>query len=260
MKIDPKNEKPTSEKESSLPLRQGIKREIVAWFWVALAFMLINGTVGQARVIPSGSMENTLLIGDHLIMSRVGYDAGVPFTNWHVPLWRNPDRQQMIIFKPPYAPDTTDLIKRTIALPGDTIDLRNGTVYINGREFNEPYTVGLTEPAPPGSAPRGYTDIKFPFHVPDNCYFAMGDNRTNPERHHRHARNDLHVAGWTFGRLAARANPRAFSHLRQSNPSSRRCALEAIVPYVLVSPPPPTCAPNRDVFRVLMRLLRDTRH
>ena len=179
VKIDPKNEKPTSEKESSLPLRQGIKREIVAWFWVALAFMLINGTVGQARVIPSGSMENTLLIGDHLIMSRLGYDAGVPFTNWHVPLWRNPDRQQMIIFKPPYAPDTTDLIKRTIGLPGDTIDLRNGTVYINGREFNEPYTVGLTEPAPPGSAPRGYTDIKFPFHVPDNCYFAMGDNRTN---------------------------------------------------------------------------------
>jgi len=103
----------------------------------------------------------------------------VPFTNWHVPLWRNPDRQQMIIFKPPYAPDTTDLIKRTIALPGDTIDLRNGTVYINGREFNEPYTVGLTEPAPSGSAPRGYTDIKFPFHVPDNCYFVMGDNRSN---------------------------------------------------------------------------------
>jgi len=179
VKIDPKNEKPKSEKESSLPVRQGIKREIIAWFWVALAFMLINGTVGQARVIPSGSMENTLLIGDHLIMSRIGYDAGVPFTSWHVPLWRNPHRQQLIIFKPPYAPDTTDLIKRTIGLPGDTIDLRNGTVYINGREFNEPYTVGLTEPAPPGSAPRGYTDIKFPFHVPDNCYFAMGDNRTN---------------------------------------------------------------------------------
>jgi signal peptidase I len=179
VKVDAKNEKPKSEKEPNLPVRQGIKREIIAWFWVALAFMLINGTIGQARVIPSGSMENTLLIGDHLIMSRIGYDAGVPFTNWHVPLWRNPHRQEVIIFKPPYAPDTTDLIKRTIGLPGDTIDLRNGTVYINGREFNEPYTVGRTEPAPSGSAPRGYTDIKFPFHVPDNCYFAMGDNRTN---------------------------------------------------------------------------------
>ena len=179
VKADPKNEKAKKEKKSSLAVRQGIQREIIAWFWVALAFMLINGTVGQARVIPSGSMENTLLVGDHLIMSRIGYDAGVPFTNWHVPLWRNPLRQQVIIFKPPYAPETTDLIKRTIGLPGDTVDLRDGTVYINGQKFNEPYTIGLTEPAPPGSAPRGYTDIKFPFHVPDNCYFAMGDNRTN---------------------------------------------------------------------------------
>ena len=179
VKAGPKNEKTKEVKKSSLPVRQGIKSEIIAWFWVALAFMLINGTVGQARVIPSGSMENTLLIGDHLIMSRIGYDAGVPFTNWHVPLWRNPHRQQVIIFKPPYAPDTTDLIKRTIGLPGDTIDLRDGTVYINGQEFNEPYAIGPTEPAPPGSAPRGYADIKFPYHVPDNCYFAMGDNRTN---------------------------------------------------------------------------------
>ena len=70
----------------NIPMSKRVSREIVAWFWVALAFMLINGTIGQARVIPSGSMENTLLIGDHLIMSRIGYDAGVPFTNWHVPL------------------------------------------------------------------------------------------------------------------------------------------------------------------------------
>jgi signal peptidase I len=179
VKAGHKNKKTKEVKNSSLPVRQGIKSEIIAWFWVALAFMLINGTIGQARVIPSGSMENTLLIGDHLIMSRIGYDAGVPFTNWHVPLWRNPHRQQMIIFKPPYAPDTTDLIKRTIGLPGDTVDLRDGTVYINGQKFNERYTIGPTEPAPPGSAPRGYTDMKFPYHVPDNCYFAMGDNRTN---------------------------------------------------------------------------------
>jgi signal peptidase I len=179
VKANRKNETSKNMKKSNLPVRQGIKREIIAWFWVALAFMLINGTVGQARVIPSGSMENTLLIGDHLIMSRIGYDAGVPFTNWHVSLWRNPQRRQVIIFKPPYAPDTTDLIKRTIGLPGDTVDLRDGSVYVNGEEFDESYTIGLTEPAPPGSAPPGYADIKFPYHVPDNCYFAMGDNRTN---------------------------------------------------------------------------------
>src|SRR5215831_10750799 len=93
--------KPQSAPQAHAPVGQRVQREIIAWFWVALVFLLINGTIGQARVIPSGSMENTLLIGDHLIMSRIGYDAGVPFTNVHVPLWRNPKRQQVVIFKPP---------------------------------------------------------------------------------------------------------------------------------------------------------------
>src|SRR4030081_642472 len=122
-----------------------IKSEIIAWFWVILAFLLINGTLGQARVIPSGSMENTLLIGDHLIMSRLGYDAGVPFTNWHVPLWRNPRRQQIVIFKPPFAPDTPDYVKRVIGLPGDTIEIRDGSVWVNGTRLKESYTTGRTD-------------------------------------------------------------------------------------------------------------------
>ena len=112
-----------------------VRREIIAWFWVGLVFLLVNGTIGQARVIPSASMENTLLIGDHLIISRVGYDAGLPFTNWHVPLWRNPKRQQIIIFRPPYAPDQTDLVKRAIGMPGDVVDLRDGNVWINGKQL-----------------------------------------------------------------------------------------------------------------------------
>lgn len=178
-KNDEKSVKAAPENEARLPMSKRISREAIAWFWVALAFMLINGTIGQARVIPSGSMENTLLIGDHLIMSRIGIDAGVPFTNWHVPLWRNPHRQDVIIFRPPYAPQSTDLIKRTIAVPGDTIDLRGGSVYINDKKLMEPYAVGPTEPIPAGNAPLGFSELKFPYHVPDNCYVAMGDNRTN---------------------------------------------------------------------------------
>src|SRR5271156_5753177 len=161
MKADPKNNgKDKKEKEVNLPVGQRIQREIVAWFWVALAFMLINGTIGQARVIPSGSMENTLLIGDHLIMSRIGYDAGIPLTNWHVPLWRNPHRQQVIIFKPPFAPDTPDYVKRVIGLPGDTVDIRGGGVWINGQKLHETYTIGPSEPAPAGTAPPRYTDLR----------------------------------------------------------------------------------------------------
>ncbi len=77
--------------EEKLTTEQKIRREIIAWFWVGLVFLLINGAVGQARVIPSESMEKTLLVGDHLIMSRLGYDAGIPFTDIHLPLWRNPE-------------------------------------------------------------------------------------------------------------------------------------------------------------------------
>ena len=99
-----------------------ILREALSWLWVILAFLFITGTIVQARVIPSGSMENTLLIGDHLIMSRIGYDAGIPFTDVHVPLWRNPKRQQIVIFKPPFAPDQPDYVKRVIGLPGDKLE------------------------------------------------------------------------------------------------------------------------------------------
>jgi len=160
--------------ETKAPMGIRVQREIIAWAWVALAFLLINGTVGQARVIPSGSMENTLLVGDHLIMSRIGYDAGVPFTDWHVSLWRNPKRQQIVVFKPPAAPNETDLIKRVIGLPGETIDIHDGAVWINGARLAENYTTGPSEPAP-----QSMTDIKFPFVIPDNCYFMMGDNRGN---------------------------------------------------------------------------------
>jgi signal peptidase I len=155
--------------EPKLPMAQRVKREVIAWFWVGLAFLLINGTIGQARVIPSGSMENTLLIGDHLIMSRIGYDAGVPFTNWHVSLWRSPKRQQIVIFKPPFAPDQPDYVKRVIGLPGDTVDIHEGAVWINGQKLEENYTLGRSEPG----------DQKLPFKVPDKCYFVMGDNRLN---------------------------------------------------------------------------------
>ena len=167
--------------EANLPMSKRVQREIIAWFWVGLAFLLINGTIGQARVIPSGSMENTLLIGDHLIMSRIGYDAGIPFTNWHVPLWRNPKRQEIIIFKPPFAPDQPDYVKRVIGLPGDTVDIRGGSVWINGKQLSENYTTGPTEPAPLDYV-SSYPDaqvLRFPYKVPPNCYLALGDNRGN---------------------------------------------------------------------------------
>jgi len=151
------------------PAENRVQREIVAWLWVILAFLFINGTLVQARVIPSGSMERTLLIGDHLIMSRFGYDAGIPFTHWHVPLWRNPHRQEIVIFRPPANPDASDLVKRVIGLPGDVVEIHDGSVWINGKKLAEPY---LKEPMDP-------RERSGPYFVPMNSYFVMGDNRNN---------------------------------------------------------------------------------
>lgn len=162
-------------------MKQKISREALAWFWVGLVFLLINGAVGQARVIPSESMQNTLLVGDHLIMSRVGYDAGIPFTNVHVPLWRNPKRGQIVIFRAVVAGDNSDIIKRVIGLPGETVDVRDGGVWVNGARLHEDYTIGRTDPGDPSmfrAAFAGQTNV-FPYTVPPDCYFVMGDNRIN---------------------------------------------------------------------------------
>jgi signal peptidase I len=155
--------------EEKLTRAQRVQREIIAWLWVILIFLLINGTLGQARVIPSGSMENTLLVGDHLIMSRIGYDAGVPFTHWHVSLWRNPKRGQLVIFTPFVPEETSDIVKRVIGLPGETVDIHDGAVWINGKKLAENYTTGPSEPY----------DLRTPYKVPEDCYFVMGDNRGN---------------------------------------------------------------------------------
>ena len=156
------------ERERQLTSGEKVKRELISWFWVILAFMLIEGTMVQARVIPSGSMENTVLIGDHLIVSRIGYDAGVPFTGWHVPLWRSPKRQQVIVFRAPLA-GSPDFIKRLIGLPGDTLEIRQGVVYINGVALPEPYWNGPPNP----------NDSYAAITIPPGKYFMMGDNRDN---------------------------------------------------------------------------------
>jgi len=154
--------------EAQVHLRHRILSEVLSWAWVAAAFLLIHGTLVQARVIPSGSMERTLLVGDHLLMSRFGYDAGVPFTGWHVRLWREPHRQQVVIFRAPL-PGTPDYVKRAIGLPGDTLEIRRGVVWVNGQPLAERY---LNEPPNPR---ENLTAVK----VPPESYFVMGDNREN---------------------------------------------------------------------------------
>lgn len=164
--LEKENEK---EEEAQLPLRERARREVIAWLWIIGIFLVIYSCVGQARVIPSESMENTLLVGDHLIMSRLGYDAGLPLTPWHVSLWRNPHRQQIIILRATFEEGQPDLIKRVIGMPGDTVEIHDGAVWINGEKLVEPY---LKEP-------MDEYERRGPYHVPANSYFVMGDNRAD---------------------------------------------------------------------------------
>lgn len=154
--------------KENLTLRERVWREAVGWLWVLAAFLFIEGTLVQARVIPSESMVGTLLVGDHVLVSRFGYDAGVPFTALHVSLWREPQRQQVVVFHPPI-PNQPDYVKRVIGLPGDHVEIRGGAVWLNGRPLAEPYL--LTAPDP--------WEDRGPYDVPPQSYFVMGDNRNN---------------------------------------------------------------------------------
>jgi len=181
------------------PAGRRIWRELVSWFWVIVAFVLLEGTMAQARMIPSGSMENTLLVGDHLIVSLAGYDAGVPFTNVHVPLWREPHRQQIFVIRG-VEPNSPDLIKRVIGIPGDHIKIVRGRVYLNDKPLAEPYSLqrlgaagsdaenfppapsdysmgGLATPEWTRDLPRHIVNGELV--VPRGEYFMMGDNRDN---------------------------------------------------------------------------------
>ncbi|HKS82203.1 MAG TPA: signal peptidase I [Candidatus Acidoferrales bacterium] len=185
--------------EAKSDLNARIWREVVSWFWVILAFLFIEGTLVQARVIPSGSMEKTVLVGDHLIVSRFGYDAGIPFTQYHVPLWRNPKRQQIIVFKAPLADQGfPDFIKRCMGVPGDHLKIVEGVVYVNGVKLNEPYAFhasgfasSAVENFPARLSELPMSDnpdwpqqaakhiVNGELVVPPGEYFMMGDNRDN---------------------------------------------------------------------------------
>lgn len=136
--------------------------------------LLIRAFIVQAFKIPSGSMIPTLLIGDHILVTKFTYDVKVPLidaTIWH----RNvPSRGDVIVFKYPLDP-SKDFIKRVIGVPGDKVFIKNKHVYVNDRELNEPY-VNHTDPRilPAELSPR---DNMGPIEVPPHSLFVMGDNR-----------------------------------------------------------------------------------
>ncbi|SFN11182.1 signal peptidase I . Serine peptidase. MEROPS family S26A [Thermodesulforhabdus norvegica] len=136
--------------------------------------LFVRAFIVQAFKIPSGSMIPTLLVGDHILVSKFAYDVKVPFFDtviWHR---ADPKRKDVVVFKYPLDP-SKDFIKRVIGLPGDKILIRNKKVYINDKLLVEPY-VQHTDPRvfPADASPR---DNLGPLRVPPHSLFVMGDNR-----------------------------------------------------------------------------------
>ena len=160
--------------QSSLKsFRDTIEAVVVA---LLLAF-IIRAFVVQAFKIPSGSMLETLQIGDHLLVSKFAYDVRLPSNLWldttdGKVLYKSgdPERGDIIVFKFPLN-ENQDFIKRVIGLPGETIEIRDKVVYIDGQPIDEPYVRHTKADNMP------VRDNFGPFTIPEGEYFMMGDNR-----------------------------------------------------------------------------------
>lgn len=154
---------------------KGKLREYLEAFAVALLIALFVRTfVIQAFKIPSGSMENTLLIGDHIFVNKFLYGYHIPYTHGRVLQFAFPKRGDIIVFVFPEDP-SKDFIKRVIGVPGDTLEIRNKVVLINGKPLHEDYTRFADGGAVDGFM-RGRDNLP-PVKVPERKYFVMGDNR-----------------------------------------------------------------------------------
>lgn len=137
-----------------------LKKEIIDWVMVIVAAaaiaLCLNTFIIANSWVPSGSMESTIMTGDRLIGSRLSYKFG-----------EGPARGDVVIFDHKTGPgnEETRLVKRVIGLPGETVDIKNNSVYINGNKLDEPY---LKEPM---------VSDDFHFQVPEGCYLMLGDNR-----------------------------------------------------------------------------------
>jgi signal peptidase I len=156
--------------EQKSKLREYIEAIILA---VVIAFF-VRTFVIQAYKIPSGSMKPTLLIGDHLLVTKFNYGVRLPLLrSTLIPLGK-PERGDIIVFI--YPEDRSkDFIKRTVGLPGDTIEIKDKKVFINGLLWNDANGTHVDLLVIPGAVqPR---DNFGPVTVPEDSYFVMGDNR-----------------------------------------------------------------------------------
>ena len=174
----------------------------MVWDWMksfiiaVFLFLVIRTFLVEAFKIPTGSMEHTLLVGDFLLVNKAVYGAEVPFTGKHLPAFEKPKRGDIIVFEWPEDP-SKNFVKRLIGLPGDTLEMRDGVVFLNGRSLPEEYVVHSNPEADQSAAEFGWqreflvrraaASVGYhpsrnnwgPLIVRDRSYFVLGDNRDN---------------------------------------------------------------------------------
>lgn len=161
-------------------MRPVIREVLETLLLTVLIFILVRTTV-QASVVPTGSMEPSIQPGQRLLINKVVYFSAtggvlskLPFVKREgerTYLFHAPSRGEVIVFRPPVEPDI-EYVKRVVATPGETVEIREGKVFVNGRPLKEPY---ILEP------PRYTMALTV---VPAASYFVMGDNRNNSADSH----------------------------------------------------------------------------
>ena len=173
------------------PHRERPRSTIAEWTITILLLLFLTTTLVQAYVIPTGSMEDTLLIGDHLLVDKLAFAPAGPVSKYLLP-YTDVKRGDIIVFRYPVDISQT-FVKRCIGVPGDRIRVINKQVYLNGVRLDEPYTYHKSDyidsyrdnfPGEPNvSVDRRASDmllnhvVNGEVVVPPNSYFAMGDNR-----------------------------------------------------------------------------------
>jgi len=158
-----------------------------AFLIAAAAALFIRTFFIQSYRIPTSSMEDSLLVGDFLLVNKFIYGAKIPLSDWRLPKIRDPRQGDAIVFKYP-RDEKLDYIKRLIALPGQIVEIKNKVVYVDGRRFESPGKIKFIDSQIKPLGIRDYgifphdagnRDNYGPIIVPDGHYFVMGDNRDN---------------------------------------------------------------------------------
>jgi signal peptidase I len=172
------------------------------WEWIRSVliafglFLVIRTFLVEAFRIPTGSMENTLLVGDFLLVNKAVFGATVPRTSARLPAFAEPGRGDIVVFVPPHEAGK-NYVKRLVGMPGDTLTMVGKTLYLNGRPQDEVYVqhsdphdivaAGMTWQCafagvhPSREACRPTRDNWGPIVVPSDSFFVLGDNRDDSE-------------------------------------------------------------------------------